>query len=420
MRNDIKNNQRNNWALTNYLFCIIFFSSYFFGLYGYLNISIYRETLALSGILIVSVLFLIVSLFYSKGILNIQKNTRGWLVFTLAIIMAELVVTSRVATSQPFVLTLAEAYPYLLIVIVYFVLRLLIRSREDILVFLNVIEVASLVIAIFALLQFLLYPNVIIFTLDNLTIRNNLPRIFLGGNIVPVFGTLISFAKIVSKKNDHRISIVNLVLEIIKLAVIEQQRGALLILFALMIFIVFTYISNKYIRVLLYSLVTVAVIVIALLSDVSTLINSTFRFDNDFSLDARTESIRFFCEKAKQYPMLGMGFITSSKNQDPISYAILNNQRGYHCQRSDVGIFGLLNMWGIIGVFWYLMFLKKIFYYYKKCEEEWRDLVNVLFVFTFLSSFNLIIADMQRVLLMPLFLIVAEKCAEFSYSQKVE
>lgn len=406
--------ENTNYILSHYLFFTIMFSTYFFGLYGYLNTGIYRDTLASFGMLAISLIYLAVCLFLNHGILVLNSSSSMWLSWTFIMIAIELGVTKKVAPNQSFLLTTTEAYPYLLIIIVYFVLYFLVQTEENLIRLLDICETASAVIALFSLIQFFLYPRIILFTLDNVTIRNGMPRIFLGGSTLPIFGTLISLERLAAKsKKHHYLSPLNMILELIKFGIVEQQRGIFTILLICIVLIVARNIQSGPIKAILWMFVLSATIYSIFDQDIGNRLSSLFGFQNDFSLSARTSSIQFFLKKAREYPFLGMGFITSSKNQDPISYALLNNTNGYHCQRSDVGILGLLNMWGIIGVLWYIAYLRKLYVNYKNSTNQWKTLNYLLFIYTFFSSWTLIITDVQRLVLVPLFLVISEKCSEF-------
>ena len=137
--------------------------------------------------------------------------------------------------------------------------------------------------------------------------------------------------------------------------------------------------------------------------------------DLDAGLQARMNGIRFFVEKLKDYPLFGMGFITTSGNLDPVSYSLLCSPSGYRFDRSDVGIFGVVNMFGILGVFWYGAFLCRIGANAKKITRT-SGLIHgrLILWYLIITSLNLIVMTMQMSMMIALTVVLTDKLRAFS------
>jgi len=397
-----------------YCFSVVFFSSRMFGFYGYLPIGLYEETFAHLMVFGVSAVVAVLLLLFHNGKLKYSVRHLWWYLSIYLIIAFEIVNTHFIAMNQSAVLTMTEVLPYLNIPMVSFVLMSVITDEEDFQWFLSLFWKSALILSLFSCIQFLLYDSIRIFPLANVIYRNGRPRIFIGGNVVFCAGYLITMWKLFFRDNRRSrwLLVTALMLGAFRVYVVEHQRAMTMIMAVVLILcLIHRTFRNKYLRVLIYLFLVLAVVVFSLVSEIS--IPMTNNNTVDFSIYARLNSYKFFLEKAKQYPWLGMGFITSSKNQDYLSYSLLNNSTGYHCERSDVGIVGLLNMWGIVGVIWYLVYLYYLFRLSKKTSSGENSLIFFLFGYAVLTSVTLILTDPQRTLLMVLFYVIACKYWKF-------
>ena len=407
-KNMLMTSSKRRTQLKWYTYILVFCMTEAFACYGHTPIRVYSVTFFAFFAFVISILFEVILILESRGKISINR-TYYITVPMFCLVVAEMFNTSHIAPNQSFVLTLTEAYPYLLVCAAIHVLDVLVCNQKGLNWFLDTIEKGCATMSAIACVAYVLYPKVKLFIPATELTRNGLPRLFYGGAIITSMGCLISLSKIRDHRHSTKLSYFNIVFALVKIGLIEQGRSALLYLLFTIIYCMFdTKRSHKIARVLF----RVAIVVGIVLSVFGDLFSTTIASwsSSDFGILARMNGLQFFIEKFYEYPILGMGFITSSQSQDSISYALLNSANGYHFSRNDVGLIGLLNMMGIIGVSWYILVVANMWKKARKIMNDFNDnLPLLLVVYTMITSVNLIATDLQRILWIPITLTIVTK-----------
>lgn len=397
------------------LYTILFLTCFtlFWGMYNRLGLRLFSYIAADFALFLVAAVFCVLIILQNGGRLAIGRGSQLFAGLFLLTCL-EVINTQFVAPSQPFYLTLSEAFPYISVCLEAFVLSRLIRNQADLNWFMSAIERAAIVIACCSILQFVLYPHMIIFPTDDLPLRNGLPRIYVGGGSILSIGGLISMGNLLTKRERKAVSWLNIVLVFITLALVRQARSATACLVFVLLAGVLS-VSNipKAVRWIMYMTMAALLIIGFLFADGETLLEALA--DLDAGLQARMNGIRFFAEKFKDYPLFGMGFITTSGNLDPVSHSLLCSPSGYRFDRSDVGIFGVVNMFGILGVIWYGAFLCRIGANAKKIART-SGLIHgrLILWYLIITSLNLIVMTMQMSMMIALTVVLTDKLRAFS------
>lgn len=402
-----------NYALKLYTFLFLTCFTLFWGLYQWLGLPLFSYMAADFALFLVASVFSVVIVTRNNGRFVLTGGSRIFAgLFLLTCI--EILNTCVVAPTQPLYLSLSEAFPYISVCLEAFVLSRLIRSKKDLCWFMNAIEISSVTIACFSILQFILYPDVIIFPTDSLPLRNGLHRIYVGGGSVLSIGALISAGNLLSSRERKSGSLLNVILVLITMTLVRQARSNTAYLLIVLVLGVLS-VSNipKPVRFILCLTATGLVIIGFILVDGVDALAVFVEEDSGFG--ARLKGIEFFIDKFKDYPLLGMGFITTSGNLDPVSYGLLCSSSGYRFDRSDVGIFGLLNMFGVVGVVWYIAYLRRIGSNAKKIRKASGMIHGKLIAwYLILTSLNLIVTTMQMSMMIALTVVLTDKMLEFS------
>lgn len=388
-----------NLALRSYVTLFILFSTRFLGLYSYMNVPLYYETFSIVSIIGVSLLYSIIILCKNHGTIEIHRELVGLFFSLILIVFVEVFNTSKINQGQSVFYTLIEASFYVSIPLIFFVFSNLMKAKLDFEWTVRTFTLAAIVLSCISIAQRLVYDWFILFPSEVDALRNGKPRIFIGGTVIFTIGFLMliynSLKNGVNWKN-----CIELTLCFTRIFWVEQQRAFSIILAVIfLLLLVKEKVENKTLQMLIFvSLLLLGFLGIAF-SDVINNISSLL--SGDISANARMWSINFFLKKAHEYLWFGMGFIGGTNDVRSSGYWLLRDSSGYLTQRSDVGIFGLLNMWGLIGVSWYFGLLH---YFAKKQKDTGVNMASIMFLYTLLTSFTLILTDSQRVLLIPVFL----------------
>ena len=405
----------NNTPLKVYTFLFLTCFTLFWGLYKWMGLGLFSYMAADFALFTVAAVFSIAIVLQNGGQFVLHK---GSLLFValFVLVWVEIFRTGTVAVTQPVYLTLSEAFPYISVCLEAFVLSRLIRSKEDLNWFMGALEAASILIACFSILQFILFPHIIIFPTDPLPLRNGLHRIYVGGGSILSIGALISVGNLLSTREKKGIALLNIILVFVTLALVRQARSnTAYLLFVFLAGILAASNIPKAVRWVIYVGMGGLLIIGFIYADGAEWVASFAQSDD--GIRARMTGIRFFLEKFKEYPLFGMGFITTSGNLDPVSYGLLCSPSGYRFDRSDVGIIGVLNLFGILGVVWYGAFLYRIGGNALALSRSKGQLHGKLILwYLVVTSVNLIVMTMQMSMMIALTVVLTDKLREFSVS----
>lgn len=405
-----------NWMLKVYTYCFLFFATAMFGFYGWLHFPMFSYIFSGLCCMMLACVFSVLVVMANGWKARWTKKSLFWLAI-LVLTAAEFLNTRGIVPSQGLLRTFFGGFPFISMALEAFVLSRLIRSKTDLDWFMRAVQKVSVLLCCFSILQYFLYPNMILFPLESELIRGDRIRVYLGGEMIYSLGALISIGNIFSPKRDKALSWVNLLLVLVTLAVARQARSNtayVLAVFAL------AFVSSRRmprpVRWLLYvgiGLLAAAGFIFA--DGISAVENLV---EKDFGVMARLRGIRLFLEKFLDYPWLGMGFLYTADTKSA-AHALHCDAQGYFVNTSDVGIFGLLNILGLVGVIWFFVLLNKL---RKNGNRQFnRDKGihgKVIFWYYGISMLNLIVTDLQRALMIAIAVVVTEKLGEFALPQQ--
>ena len=402
-----------NTALKLYTFLFLTCFTLFWGQYQRFGLGLFSYMAADFALFLVAAVFSALIILQNGGRFYLDRGSKLFAgLFLLTCV--EVLHTRNVAATQPLYLTLSEAFPYISVCLEAFALSRLIRRKEDLDRFMDAIEAASILIACFSILQFAVYPEIIIFPTNSLPLRNGLNRIYIGGGSVLSMGWLISVGNLFSRRKGKIISLVNCILVFVTLALVRQARSNTVCLLIVLLAGLLE-VSNipKTARPILFVTITGVLAGVMIFAVGETPIAALIR--NDAGFRARLQGLEFFMDKFKEYPVLGMGFITTSGNLDPVSYSLLCSSSGYRFDRSDLGIVGVLNMFGLLGIVWYAAFLHRIGKNAKQIRQS-NGMIHGKLILWYLivTSVNLIVMTMQMSMMIALTVVLTDKMREFS------
>ncbi|WP_022755936.1 hypothetical protein [Butyrivibrio fibrisolvens] len=287
------------------------------------------------------------------------------------------------------------SYSYCVIIVIYVLSYFLFRIN-DVHFLKNCIKAFGMLSSLFSIIQVILYRySIVVFDMADEAVRNGRLRYGIASNFLPL-AFFITFSDFVEKRKRKDFFII--VLEAIALLYAFQTRS--LILYMVLTILIVLLVFAKKIRtklVLMFSLAIISVYAIG--TDLTNPL--VFEFSNDYGIEARFYAIIFYLKQFLEKPLFGMGSIRESSGNAYLK-GLLHGSSGVFSGklfRDDVGVIGLLNERGIIGIAWYLLLLLILF---KECriiaksnisERIW---VISIYIYILISSFNLLYVENSR------------------------
>lgn len=379
----------------------------FFGFYKFLPFgeNFYSYDYIHISVCVVSLLFLLYSIVTRKKI-RIKGEFINIYVLLLLLVAVEVLWTySRY--HQPISLTFKEAFYYFVPFLGYFAF---LQYKEDI-KFNEVADIfvkASMISSIVALIIFALYTfaGINILQLNDSSrdnFRNGTIR-FAIGSIVANIGVVISITRIMQKKV-NKLDVYNALLVFLNVWLVDKSRTALLYI-TMMVFIAVLIgkKANKFWKlIILISIVVCGVVVFLSYDSISNQVYTYFNADAGIMI--RFKTIEFYMKQFREQPILGMGLLSNSK--DIAGWQLLYGSAGYF-YRDDVGVVGLLNKFGVCGLFWVLVFLKTVIKRERKTKIHESEIVRNIVIYCAVTMINLSFMDFQRVFYMMDLMILTE------------
>lgn len=308
---------------------------------------------------------------------------------------------------QPISLTFKEAFYYFVPFLGYFTF---LQYKDDV-KFNDVADIivkVSLITSIVALIVFFLYTfaGINILQLNDSApenFRNGTIR-FAIGSIVANIGIVISITRLM-QRNINKLDGFNTVLSILNIWLVDKSRTALLYI-VIMILIAFLIGKKQKIFwkvIIFFAIIACAMGVLVSFDTVSNVVTSYFNADAGIMI--RFKTIEFYIDQFTTHPILGMGLLSSSK--DVSGWQLLYGPAGYF-YRDDVGIVGLLNKFGLCGLFWVVLFLQKLVKKRKRTQSQGYEVIRNIVIYCAVTMINLSFMDFQRVFYMMDLMILTE------------
>ena len=115
--------------------------------------------------------------------------------------------------------------------------------------------------------------------------------------------------------------------------------------------------------------------------------------EQDPGIMVRFRAIDHYLAQFRAYPLTGIGLISNSKSIP--GWELLYGPRGQY-YRSDVGAVGLINEFGLLGLFWVIWFLLSSFRRAGRSSAVLPRVIRSLVVFLTVSMVNLSMMDPGR------------------------
>ena len=301
---------------------------------------------------------------------------------------------------------------YYLIPFAYFIYSYYLRKTDDIELFKELIINIGFVLCILFLLQYILIKFNIRFLQINFEhLRYGELRIYEAGSSFINLALIFAMSKLLNyDKNKYKLKkyIMFILLAIFNIIFIAKGRmGLVIIVISLVSMILYKY--RKHIVKLAISMVTIFILIACFVqTDVAQrYINESKVIDASYT--NRMGAINMYVEQIKENPIFGMGCIRDMEGS-PATY-LLRGYRGTYT-RTDVGIIGFTNCFGIFGLLWYMILLLSSIAYIVKIKKNIKyktstELIG-MFVLIILSSGSLIVMDSGRIFMLPIFMSIID------------
>ena len=296
---------------------------------------------------------------------------------------------------------------YYLMPLGYFIYSYYFRKSNELESFKEIVINFTIILCILFTLQYILINfNIKFLNIDFEQMRFGRLRIYEAGNYFINLGILFSFSYILENKGSIKKVwkyILAVLLGLYSIVFISKGRIGLIIIIISMIGMV-TYKYRKKIKKLIIATIAISIIILGFLrTDIAqTYIQQSKTIDA--SVTNRTNAINMYINQIKSNPIFGMGFIRDMDGSE--STFLLRGPRGTYT-RTDVGLIGFTNCFGIVGLVWYITFIYIILLYMYRIRNVFKldgylDLIGI-FIMIILSSGSLIIMDASRIFLVPIF-----------------
>lgn len=254
-----------------------------------------------------------------------------------------------------------------LMLLFYFVLSFFFcKNKRNFQWFNNTILNVALIYMIINLLQYFLYKVGIVFLhFNDNNVRLGALRINTASNAIIFLAIIIAFANILCKKSNKK-HIAVFILGIVSFIYVSRGRMAIVGLGITLVSMIL-YANKKNIkRLIIYITLIFIIITIGL---TSTSIGKMYlkSLETEDTTSIRIREIEFYMEEFKESPILGVGFIRSMGHSE-VTKIVRGPNVTY--SRTDVGIVGFINEFGIMGILWYFYLLFSMYCALKKITKE--------------------------------------------------
>lgn len=390
-----------------YIWICMIIASNFFGLYQKIAslTQVYFTDMIAITLLVISIGYLIIRPFNRKLILYKKLNTNVLAQSWILIIIIEIILSSfYYGNKQSIIMTLKEAFVPLAMVTAFYAWKNVSR-REGIEYIIDTLIKVSMVCSIMAIIAYILLDktgnNFFNLDVNNYSFyRYNKPH-FMIGSMVVIPATIFIWIKILEKNRD-KWNVIMLILNLIHIIIIGKTR-TLISFVVITLLIIYVYFTKKTKKIKIC--VTILSVFVFALIEGSTIISSLSTLFNDNSVIFRINAIGFYMQQIKSHPLFGMGFI--GRGNVLLQTLLYGAKMQYY--RTDVGLIGFMDEYGIIGAIW---FLTLILYSYKKLKftikKNRKDRIVIyassFLFFIVISAINLFAIDGFRLIYLPLFM----------------
>lgn len=300
---------------------------------------------------------------------------------------------------------------FLVIPILYYFIK-----NEGIDKFMNICNILAVVMCILLIVQSILFDsgNIILKGIQNQPIQLRHGNIRLSVSNIVNLSIIYNMVKVFNGKDritKKMFLIISLVIEIYTIITVQMTRVALIIFLGVLVCII---LSKKKVKFKKYILLVLVLSLIVSYFDISSFINSFSLNSNSgtvLSTTTRIDAIKYYIKVFIENPVLGNGFIRSSRID---LFNLAHGPFGVYYY-TDVGVVGIAGEQGILGILLYLYFIFFIintWYKINKIKRYVNDIdygfINGIIVYCILSSFTLVIVNSTRFIMIPIIISIFE------------
>lgn len=297
------------------------------------------------------------------------KSSRAYLGVFFLYYIVELLI-STIKNGQGIVNAFVASNFYLMLLLYFFTGYFVKRKGLD--EFYHIVIWVSMANIIVCWLQYILAKFGVYFTqIDTSSMRFGNIRIGAISETITSLGLFLCFSYFLNENEKRKWKyFAGFVLGVLGHLIVSKGRMSLLALFAgCCIYVLDKY--KRYAKKILAVICSIIIVCVAFLSSPigKVYLNSLSDAETDTG-SIRTREIAYYNEQTKESPIFGVGFIRDIGDQAS------NKMKGpvHQYSRTDVGIWGLANAMGYIGVAWYLLLtvnlLKKLYYISKHKKDD--------------------------------------------------
>ena len=371
---------------------------------------IYKADLINMSVIVFSIIIII--LYKFKPLTDsISKSFRKIFIFSIIIwlVLCAYSYTQYNSFGQSLKDTIACSLSNLVIIMLFPLSYLLKKTNIDTLK--NLIKNIGAFVSVLAILQVFLYNYEIVFLdLEGVGLRNNSLRFGLAGYFVSISLIICYFDYL---KNRKIKDLAYFILMVIFVIYAQKTRTEIVYLIVTLYFtsLLFLKSKNKKIFFLIVGIIASVCLVYG-----NFLQDFILQLSNDSGVGIRFSTIEYYFNQFKESPIFGMGFIKTNTTNQTL-YGLLHGTGIYsgYFYRDDVGIIGLINEKGLLGLIWYIwisiILIKQAIKLYKK-NHSYIWMIAVC-IYLLLCSINIIYVNSLRISMLMIILCLFNNYYEY-------
>lgn len=250
-------------------------------------------------------------------------------------------------------------------------------------------------------------PNILVFNENTLVLLsgNGNFRIARPADFI-AFSTLYLLYNIYIKEHNKKF-IICLMFNLFYIFVISQTR---IYMVAISVIILVLLIQKRNIKNIIFinlPILLAGIIIFSYGNSLQKFYNSFVSGDRLESTTTRLQEFKFFSNQLFNNVVFGRGFVSSSNPEG--NY--LNFGEGFIFNSSDIGLIGFLSVFGILGIIFLVLLIKKIckgYIFLKKHKSKNFILYKIICIYSLFTLTSTFYFDIQRILYLPLLLSTLE------------
>lgn len=359
-------------------------------------------------VFVVSIIGLLYGVLHINSIIRSNYTFKYW-ILSLVLVVLVSVIYAFFRYGQP-ILDGLYGFHYVFIYFLYFYFVKLFSAigKNGESSIWDLIVIIGTLLAIFFLIQVVLYPRFTIFHV-NYSMRNGHVRFFEGFPLI-LFSMMLTFVSLLKKIKLKYI--VYFSIQVSAVLYVSQTRN-FIIAYGLAFLILYLFNRGKYIVFKFFYVLLPLILSLFIFRDVAFYHDVIFSVLKQYQTDSGTVGVRlseiqYYFDLFLEYPIFGIGLLGSTFSLTNIIYGT----QYYYYYTSDIGLLGFVFQTGILGMIWIVLFIFKLVVQYTKMRTYNSDhrklvllvIVTIIVGFPFLN----IITERSSVLYFALFLAFAD------------